>query len=212
MKGCWIEWLPEELAWIEANCTLPREVRYRRFCYIFQRQDVTLEALNALCKRKGWLTGRTGFLSEGNTPWNKGKKMPFNAASAATQFKSGLVPHNAREIGYEMVDVNGYVQVCVDEPNPSTGARTRMVHKHRRSWQLANGPVPDGHRLKCLDSDKTNCDPANWEAVPLGLAPRLNGIHGRGYDSAPAELKPTIMAVAKLAHAAREARCRRSRV
>jgi hypothetical protein len=38
------------------------------------------------------------------------------------------------------------------------------------------------------------------------MAPRLNGRFGRGYDAAPAELKPIILATAKLEHAAREAR------
>ena len=55
---------------------------------------------------------------------------------------------------------------------------------------------------------KTNTDPSNWEAIPAALAPRLNGRFGRGYDHAPAELKPTIMLTAKLEHAAREAKKR----
>jgi hypothetical protein len=55
--------------------------------------------------------------------------------------------------------------------------------------------------LKCK-GDPANADPANWEAVPRGLLPRLNGkaSRGRNYDKAPDELKPTIMAVAKLEH------------
>ncbi|WP_269212609.1 hypothetical protein [Pseudooceanicola algae] len=40
------------------------------------------------------------------------------------------------------------------------------------------------------------------------MAPRLNGRFGRGYDQAPAEIKPAIMAVTELEHAAREARKR----
>jgi hypothetical protein len=42
--------------------------------------------------------------------------------------------------------------------------------------------------------------------VPRALLPRLNGRFGRGYDEAPEELKPTIMAVAKLEHSVRERR------
>ena len=85
------------------------------------------------------------------------------------------------------------------ERNPWTGAATRPVHKHRWLWEQANGPVPKGHRLKCLDGDKTNCDPSNWEAIPMALAPRLDGRFGRGYETAPAELKPAIMATARIA-------------
>jgi hypothetical protein len=65
-------------------------------------------------------------------------------------------------------------------------------------------PIPKGHRLKCLDGNKLNADLSNWELVPVGLLPRLNGRFGRGYDEAPAELKPAIMAVAKLEHRVRE--------
>jgi hypothetical protein len=82
--------------------------------------------------------------------------------------------------------------------------RTGMVQKHRYLWEKANGPVPEGMRLKCLDGDRTNCDPSNWRAVPYALAPRLNGRFGRGYDAAPPELKPTIMAITELEHKARQ--------
>jgi hypothetical protein len=36
------------------------------------------------------------------------------------------------------------------------------------------------------------------------VLPRLSGRFGRGYDDAPSELKPTIMAVAKLEHQLRQ--------
>ena len=75
--------------------------------------------------------------------------------------------------------------VLVSSLSPG-GAGGRGVGAHAAG--AADGPVPDGHRLKCLDGDKTNCDPSNWEAVPMALAPRLNGRFGRGYDTAPAEL------------------------
>lgn len=40
--------------------------------------------------------------------------------------------------------------------------------------------------------------------VPRGLLPRLSGKSGRAFDQAPAELKPAIMAIAKLEHALAE--------
>jgi len=94
----------------------------------------------------------------------------------------------------------------VAETNPHTGYARRYVAKHRHLWEAAHGPLPEGMVLKCLDGDKTNCDPANWEAIPLALLPRLNGRFGRGYDAAPAEVKPVILAVCKLEHRAREIR------
>jgi hypothetical protein len=199
-----IEWFAEELAWIEARKDWPRVDLHRAFVNFWRRDDVSLGAFKSLCKRKGFMTGRTGGFPPGHVPANKGKKQAYNPNTARTQFQKGQKPFNAREPGYEYTDRDGYVMICVDEPNPWTGSRTRMVHKQRRLWEQANGPVPAGMRLKSLDGDKTNCDPANWEALPIGMAVRLNGRFGRGYDAAPAEVKPTIMAAAKLEHELRK--------
>ncbi|MBU2963361.1 HNH endonuclease [Citreicella sp. C3M06] len=209
MKGRPIEYSDAQMLWIHDNHKRPRREAHAEFAYLWDRPDVSLANFNSLCKRKGWMTGRTGRIEKGAESWNKGKKMPFNENSVRTQFKKGKVPHTHRGAGHERIcSKDGYVIMIVDEVNPYTGAPTRPIHKHRYLWQKANGPVPAGHRLKCLDGDKTNCAPSNWEAVPYALAPRLNGRFGRGYDDAPAELKPTIMLTAKLEHAAREAKKR----
>ena len=85
----------------------------------------------------------------------------------------------------------------------ATGFERRYVLKYRWLWEQKHGPLPEGMCLKCK-GDPLNTDPSNWEVVPRGLLPRLNNRWGRGYDSAPDELKPTIMAVAKLEHRLRE--------
>ncbi|WP_319532840.1 HNH endonuclease signature motif containing protein [uncultured Cohaesibacter sp.] len=206
MKGKRIDYSAEELAWIEANKTRVRKEAHAEFVVVFGRQDVSFSNYHSLCKRKGWFTGRTGRIEKGNVPLNKGKKMPFNANSARTQFKKGQLPHNTKYLGHERVSVDGYVEISVNETNPHTGYERRYVLKHRHLWELEHGPLPDGMCLKCLSDDKQNCDPSNWEMVPRGLLPRLNGKSGRNYDHAEPELKPVIMAVARLEHAAREAR------
>lgn len=190
-----------ELNWIKACADLERREMHRLFCQIFARSDVTLVQLNSLCKRRGWMTGRTGCFAKGSVPGNKGKKGVFAAGSEKGWFKKGHPSPTAKYLGHRRITSDGYVEVSVAETNPHTGYERRYVQEHRWLWQQQHGPVPDGHRLKCLDGDKSNCDPSNWEALPLGMAPRLNGISGRGYDKAPAELKPVIMATAKLAHA-----------
>ena len=203
-KGTRIEYSDAELRYIERFKDWPRRELHQAFVEAFDRPDVLFGAFKNLCKRKGWMTGRTGCFVPGQTPPNKGRKMPYNANSARTRFRKGRLPHNHRGAGHERIDSkDGYVIMIVDEPNPWTGAKTRPVHKHRYLWEKANGPIPEGHRLKCLDGDKTNTDPSNWKAIPMAVAPRLNGRFGRGYDQAPAELKPTILAIAELEHAAR---------
>ena len=115
MKRAAIVWLPEELAWIEARKDWPRARLYSAFCFWFKRTDISLSALKSLCKRKGWLTGRTGCFAKGQAPANKGKKMPFNAGSAKTQFKKGQKPHTFRGAGHESVDPEGHSQMVLAE-------------------------------------------------------------------------------------------------
>lgn len=206
MMGKWIRYTAEELAWIESHKTLARIELHAEFCRRFDRTDVSKDTLNGLCKRRGWLTGRDGRIQAGAPSMHKGKKRPFHPNSARTQFKKGQRALNKHDVGYESIDKDGYVKLCVAEPNPWTGAATHMTFKHRWLWEKANGPVPKGMVLKCLDGNKVNCDPSNWEAIPMALQPRLNGRFGRGYDTADAELKPTIMAIAKLDHKARQLR------
>ncbi|MDO9439769.1 MAG: HNH endonuclease signature motif containing protein [Beijerinckiaceae bacterium] len=191
-----------ERDWIRDNCTMTITERHAAFCDRFARSDITAGQIEAFRKRNGWKTGRTGRIVKGCTPPNKGKKMPFNAASAATQFKKGQLPANAKWAGHERVNVDGYVEISICEINPHTGFERRYVHKHRLLWELAHGPIPDGMVLKCR-GERSNSDPSNWELIPMGVLPRLNGKSGRAYDAAPEELKPIIMTVAKLEHRVR---------
>lgn len=208
MKGRAIPYSPDEIAWVEVHAQKNRRDMHAEFCARFDRNDVSLTNLNSLCKRKGWFTGRNGRYAKGHTPENKGKTMPYNANSAATRFRPGQLPHNHKGAGHERIDSkDGYVVMIVAETNPWTGAATRPVHKHRWLWEKENGPIPEGYALKCLDGNKTNTDPNNWEAVPRGVLSRLNGGRHKkrlAYDAAPPELRPTVMAIAKLQHAAYE--------
>jgi hypothetical protein len=196
----------DQVEWLRSNASLPRTEVEAAFRDAFPGSTITAAQIVSWRKNHKVRTGRTGRFERGHEPWTKGRKLDSHPNSKATQFPRGQRPHNARPIGYESLNPDGYVLVCVDRPNPFTGARTHMAFKHKELWIAANGPIPEGHVLKCLDGDKTNCDPLNWTAVPQGLLPRLNGKSGRRYDLAPAELKPTIMAIAKLEHKAREAR------
>ena len=205
-KGVSLVFAPHECAWIRDNADLPRADLLPSFQAAFPGRDITLAQLVSWRKRHGVRTGRDGRFPKGHEPWTKGRKIPYNPNSAKTRFKKGQIPHTWRGAGHESVDRHGYIWIVVDHPNPYTGAATWRVHKHRWLWEQANGPVPEGHALKCLDGDKTNCDPSNWEAIPRAMLPRLNGRFGRDYDNAPDEVKPTIMAIARLEHRAREAR------
>ncbi|WP_428413049.1 HNH endonuclease [Pararhizobium sp.] len=210
-KGRRLRYSVEEIAWLQQNCTMETGAYHAAFCKKFGRKDVTVSMLIGLRKREGWKTGRSGRYEKGSVPANKGKKMPYNPNTARTQFKKGNQPHNTNFLGHERVGSDGYVWVSVQQTNPYTGADRSYVQKHKWLWEKQNGPVPKDHCLKCLDGDKQNTDPSNWDLVPRAILPRLNGINGRGYEEAPAELKPIILTTSKLEHAAREAGKKRKR-
>lgn len=204
-----------EMAWLKSNHTLPIADYHREFIAAFPREDVRPQNLHALRKRMGWKTGRTGCFVKGQTPPNKGVKCAPGTGgrhpnAQRTQFKPGALPHNTKGAGHERIDSkDGYVILIVEEKNPWTGAATRPVHKHRWLWEQKHGPIPEGMALKCLDGDKTNTDPSNWELIPRGVLARLNGGRMRKripYDAASPELKPTIMALAKIEHRTSELR------
>lgn len=210
MKGRRIVYSAEELGWLEEHRTLPISDYHARFVAAFGRSDVAAEHLHALRKRKGWKTGRTGQFVKGQEPLNKGKpcapgKGGNHPNARRTQFRKGQEPHNTRYLGHERVSKDGYVEISVDQPNPHTGYHRRYVLKHKWLWEQANGPVPEGHALKCLDGNRQNTDPSNWEPVPRAILPRLAGgnrYHRKlPYDHAAPEVRPAIMAVAKLRHA-----------
>lgn len=207
MKGQAIRWTDEELAYIEANATLPRAELLRNFRFWFDRPEVNKSNLAALCKRKGWLTGRTGQFVKGQESHNKGKKGFAPPGSEKGWFKPGSRNGRAEDlyqpIGTERISRDGYRERKIHDGLPLQ-SRWRAVHLIE--WEALNGPLPKGHALKCLDGDRANTDPSNWTCVPRAMLPRLNGINGRGYDQAPAEVKPTLMAITRLEHAAREKR------
>lgn len=201
MKRTRITYSSMELAWIKRHCPMPRRDAHAAFCKTFCRAGISLDNFKALCKRNGWTTGRTGCFPKGHTPANKGQTMPYNANSAKTQFQKGGVPHNIKYLGHERITVDGYVEINIAETNPHTGYGRRYVPKHTHLWQQQHGPVPAGHFLKCVDSNKLNTDPSNWLLLPRSVQPFLNGHRGPNYDQAAPEVRPAILTLAKLKHA-----------
>lgn len=204
-----IIWRAEDLAWIRACSDLPRIELHALFVQIYKRSDVSVDHLKALCKRKGWKTGRTGRFVKGHEPLNKGK--PMSAATrekcAATMFRKGNLPHNTKYLGHERLSKDGYIEVSIAETNPHTGFERRYVLKHVHEWEKLHGPVPAGMCLKSIDGNRQNADPSNWQLIERALMPSLNGgpWGGLSYDAAPSEVKPALMALARLRVAKRSA-------
>lgn len=153
------------------------------------------------------MTWRTGCFVPGQAPPNKGRRGYSPPGSEKGWFKPGMRRGAATKlyqpIGTERITKDGFRERKVNDDLP---AQRRWKTVQRINWEAEHGPVPDGHVLKCLDGDVLNVDSSNWEPIPRALLPRLNGRYGRDYDGAPAELKPTIMAIVKLEHAAKRSR------
>ena len=80
---------------------------------------------------------------KGLIPANKGKKVSPEAyaKAAPTMFKKGQIPHNYKEVGTEIINADGYVQVKVADPNV-------WKLKHRLIWEQAHGEIPEGYNVQ----------------------------------------------------------------
>lgn len=196
----------DELAFIEANSTLPRKELAAKFAARFGRADVTAEQIHSLCKRKGWLTGRTGQFRAGERrpdhPARKGVSAP---GCEKGWFKKGHRNATAQSrhqpIGAERITPDGYLSRKINDDLP---LHRRWKSVHVINWEEMHGAVPKGHRLKCVDGNKANCAAENWIAIPFSMAPLLNR---RDYDTAPDEVKPTILATAQLHDRINKVKC-----
>lgn len=190
MKGRWIEYSDEELAFIKDHARLPRSEAYRLFQASFRRPDVNLNNFKALCKRKGWWTGRSGRFEKGHDGYKGGPGGPNR-----TSFTKGHVPANIKPLYSERVSKDGYIEIKVPEPNPYTAAQTRYRLKHQWVWEQHHGKVPKGHVLRFLDGDRTNCSIDNLEVIPRGVSAIMNK---KQHSRLPDALKPVVRTLSEL--------------
>ncbi|MCG8636266.1 MAG: HNH endonuclease [Desulfobacterales bacterium] len=155
--------------------------------------DKTLQQIKSFVHNHGINSGRTGHFLKGNAPWNKGTKGVMKPNSG--NFKKGSIPANAKPLGFERISKDGFVEIKVTERNPHTGAPTRFKHKHRHVWEQTFGSIPEGMVVAFKDADKTNCDPDNLMLISRAELLTLNR---HGYREMPEELKPSVLALAKL--------------
>lgn len=121
---------------------------------------------------------------KGNVPQNKGKRMSPETYSrvARTMFKKGHTPVNHREVGSERVNVDGYIEIKVAEPN-----RWRL--KHRVIWEEANGEIPKGHNIQFKNHNPLDCVIENLYLISRAdQMSKENSFHARY----PEELREVI--------------------
>lgn len=89
---------------------------------------------------------------KGSVSFNKGKKVSPEVYSKMqpTMFKKGQIPVNHRDVGSERVNLDGYIEIKVAEPN-----RWRL--KHRVIWEQANGSIPKGFNVQFKNHNRQDC-------------------------------------------------------
>ena len=109
------------------------------------------ESALANMKRKLNLTNDidTKF-KKGQTSWNKGRKMSTEQYEKCkkTMFQKGN-SLNARPVGDERIDIDGYTYIKVKQPN-------KWVLKHRWLYEKEKGKIPKGYNLIFADGNKQN--------------------------------------------------------
>ena len=89
---------------------------------------------------------------KGHIPTNKGKKVSpeIYEKMSPTMFKKGHINENKRAVGSERVNVYGYIEIKVAEPN-----RWRL--KHRIIWEQHNGIIPEGCNVQFKNHNTLDC-------------------------------------------------------
>lgn len=150
---------------------------------------LTYTQIASVMKRFGISTGIDSKFKKGQAPHNKGKKMSKEMYEKLrpTMFQKGCC-HNARPVGTERVDRDGYVRIKVAQPN-------KWELKHVVVWESYYGKVPEGHLIIFLDGDKHNFDIDNLQIITLAENLFLNKKRMRFNDK---ELTSAAVNVAKV--------------
>lgn len=140
-----------------------------------------------------------GYFFKGHIPHNKGKKMPKEVyeKSKATMFKKGNIPPQHREVGSERINVDGYTEVKVAEPN-KWKLKQRVVYEEATGEKLTKNDV-----IIFLDGDRQNFDINNLVKMTRPELVRYNQDHLYGEE---VEINETAVLVAKLKAKMGEAR------
>ncbi|WP_258005496.1 HNH endonuclease signature motif containing protein [Vibrio diazotrophicus] len=147
----------------------------------------TFSQIRCFTRNHNVKSGRTGQFPKGNVPFNAGTKGIMKPNSGS--FKKGNIPVNHKPVGSERVNVEGYIEIKILEPNV-------WDLKQRVVYEKEHGPIPDGHNVRFRDNNRLNCSPDNLFLVN-GLE---NVFLNRRYKltDQPMELKDTFILLARI--------------
>jgi hypothetical protein len=139
------------------------------------KSDEYIARLNADLGRQLNINGYAHRFPSGHVPANKGLRRPGYAPGrmAETQFKKGQRAGAAEAkwlpVGTVKLNPDGYLRRKIaDEPEEIAGKGGRSTNwefVHRRVWEDAHGPIPEGYRIWWKDGDHLNCSLDNLELL-----------------------------------------------
>ena len=118
-----------------------------KFKYSFDRKQII--SFMKRNKLKSEAIKNNGRFSKGMTPWNKG--LSYQPNNKETRFKKGHITSNYRQVGEERINIDGYIEIKVAEPN-----KWRL--KHRVIYEKHHGEIPKDHVVIFADRNKMNLD------------------------------------------------------
>ena len=183
MRGVNILLSDKELAYIKRNSKKERKPLTERFNKIFDR-ELSVYNIQAICARNGWKAATSGRYKKGCKPYNRGLKLDKGANQ--TSFVQGHKPNNMKPIGYERINMDGYIEIKVEY------GRTGFRLKHREIWKQHNGDLDKKEVIRFKDNDKLNCEPDNLYKVTRHENLLLNKAD---YANEHESLKPVVKSI-----------------
>lgn len=152
--------------------------------------EFSVNVVTSFCRRCGFKSGvNGGQLKKGGTPWNKGKPHRTNSGYS---FKKGHGGFNTRPIGSERVcSKDGYILV-------KTKAPRTWDRKHLIEWRKHHGKIPQGHCIRFLDNDRTNCNIENLVCIHRGVNAVIN--HQNPTNTDNPDINHAIILTEKINH------------
>ena len=147
--------------------------------------------------RRGDNVGKAYRFAKGHVPANKGMRRPGwgPGRMKATQFKkgqcSGQAARHLMPLGSTRL-IDGYLYRKVSAVR-NVPYSVNWKPEHYLLWIAAYGPVPNGHKLRFVDGDRTHVWLENLELVTAASMMRRNSIH-----NLPPELDKTIQLLGAL--------------
>lgn len=175
------------------NCSIGSLYNTANSLKINKAKDFLLKQNQELVKKLSEF-GKVHRYKKGSIPANKGKKQSKYMTpeqiekTMKTRFKKGNNPTNFKPVGSKRINVDGYIEIKIKDPN-------KWELKHRVVWKKQNGKIPKGYNIQFKDGNRQNCSIDNLYIISRAEQMKNeNSFHARY----PEAIKKVIRAKASL--------------